>query len=217
MVIHVSYNGKDFVLGKGESVLDCLLRSGQMVAYSCRAGMCHSCIMKTNAGQPPPAAQEGLHPSVKQQGFFLSCQYYPERDIEIVSGVPDNGFRYVDCDKNCQLVLVGVGAGLAPLYEIAKTATTQKHKGKISFYHGVNSNMDLYMIEELEALANEHCNFSYIPYLLSENLPKKIIAGLDENKNSIIVYLCGMPEMVDPIREQIFMAGVSPINIYVDY
>lgn len=219
MVTHVSYNGKNFVLGRGESVLDCLLRAGQGVAYSCRAGVCHSCMMRMPAGKIPPRAQESLSQSIKQQGFFLACQCYPESDIEVVQAVPESDFCYMASDKNCGMILVGVGTGIARLYSIAKDALSKDHKGDIIFYNVAVGN-ELYMGNELERLAGENINFIYIPCLPSENFAEtaeKIVAGLGRNKNSIIAYLCGVPEMIDPIREQIFMAGVSPTNIYAGY
>jgi ferredoxin len=181
MVIHVSYNGKTFPLKEGETVLDCLLREGQGVAYSCRAGVCHSCIMKMPSGTIPPEAQEGLKPALKQQGFFLACQCHPVSDSEVIQAEPENDFSYIGSDKDSLLLLVGVGAGLAPLYKIASSATDQKHRGKIILYHVVKSNDDLYMVSEMKELANErYSNFllyDHACWLSEESLPRKIICG----------------------------------------
>jgi len=217
MAFHVSYNGKIFPLKEGETVLDCLLREGQGVAYSCRAGVCHSCMMKMPSGTIPPEAQEGLKPALKQQGFFLACQCHPVSDSEVMLAEPESDFSYIGSDKDSQLLLVGVGAGLAPLYKIASSATGQKHRGKIILCHVVKSNDDLYMVDELEALVRKYNNFSYVPCLLAEEFSRKIIAVLDADKNSAVAYLCGTADIIEPLREQIFLSGVSPTNIYVDY
>jgi CDP-4-dehydro-6-deoxyglucose reductase len=79
----VLYAGNQYALKKNESVLDCLLRSNQSISYSCKAGACHSCLMKLVSGKIPAKAQEGLKPSLKQRDFFLSCQCYPDAAISV--------------------------------------------------------------------------------------------------------------------------------------
>ena len=70
---------------EGESVLDALLRAGAAVSYSCKAGSCGSCLLKTERGDPVPAkAQAGLKDAWKASGYFLACSCYPEGDFSAV-------------------------------------------------------------------------------------------------------------------------------------
>ncbi|MEI9949740.1 MAG: 2Fe-2S iron-sulfur cluster binding domain-containing protein [Pseudomonadota bacterium] len=75
------FEGKDYPLEEGESVLDCLLRHGQQVSSLCRSGACQSCLLKASAGALPAAAQLGLKDAWKQQGFFLACICRPRDDL----------------------------------------------------------------------------------------------------------------------------------------
>lgn len=70
--------------GENESILDCLLRHGVEVPYSCRNGVCQTCLMRAVEGQPTVASQKGLKQSQASQNFFLACACYPDKDMEIV-------------------------------------------------------------------------------------------------------------------------------------
>lgn len=82
----IAYQGKEYASLSDETVLDCLQRHGCDVAFSCKAGACQSCMMQTAAGVPPDAAQAGLKPVLRQQGYFLSCQWRPEKDVSVQVG-----------------------------------------------------------------------------------------------------------------------------------
>lgn len=67
-----------------ESILDCLLRHGVAIPYSCRNGVCQTCLMRAVDGIPTVASQKGLKQSQASQNYFLACACYPEKDMEIV-------------------------------------------------------------------------------------------------------------------------------------
>lgn len=67
----------------GESLLDTLLHNGVDIAYSCRQGVCQSCMVRSLAGAPPAMSQRGLKDVRQQQNYLLACQCYPEHDMEI--------------------------------------------------------------------------------------------------------------------------------------
>lgn len=78
----LSFNSLSFTLRPHESVLDCLLRHGQPIPYSCKAGMCQACLVKA-VSPPPAAAQAGLKASLREQGCALACQWYPSSDVAV--------------------------------------------------------------------------------------------------------------------------------------
>ncbi len=80
----VKFEAQEIELTEGESVLECLERSGHPIPNSCRSGVCHSCLMRATAGELPPAAQKGLKDSHRAQGYFLSCCCYPDTDLSAV-------------------------------------------------------------------------------------------------------------------------------------
>lgn len=81
----IAYQGNQYASLVDETVLDCLQRHGCDVSFSCKAGACQSCLMQADAGEPPAAAQAGLKPGLKQQGYFLSCQWRPENDVTVTT------------------------------------------------------------------------------------------------------------------------------------
>lgn len=66
-----------------ESVLDALTRVGNVIPYGCRAGVCHSCMLKAEQGDVPAVAQYGLNGAQTGLNFFLSCQCIPDSDLSI--------------------------------------------------------------------------------------------------------------------------------------
>ncbi len=84
--------GEKYAVGENETVLDALLREGISVPNSCRAGACQCCMMRAVEGDVPVKAQVGLKPSLKEQGYFLSCSCQPTTDMKLEA--PGEGLHY---------------------------------------------------------------------------------------------------------------------------
>lgn len=78
----ISYDNQEYPISSGESVLEALEKADIKVPYSCRAGVCHSCMMQ-GSGHIPEAAQKGLSASQVAQNFFLACSCYPEKNLQV--------------------------------------------------------------------------------------------------------------------------------------
>jgi ferredoxin-NADP reductase len=63
---------------------------------------------------------------------------------------------YEGADPERPIVLAGAGAGLAPLWGIVRDALQQQHRGLIRLYNGARERASLYLVEELQALADRH-------------------------------------------------------------
>ncbi len=85
--MRVTHSGRTVEVQNGETVLDALLRSGENIPYSCKAGSCQSCRMRVVSGSVPEAAQVGLKETLRAQGYFLACSCRPDGDIEIESDI----------------------------------------------------------------------------------------------------------------------------------
>ena len=72
-------------LGQDESVLECLERAGHDLPFSCRTGVCLTCMMRVSAGIPSGPSQNGLRESQKEQGYFLPCVCHPDDNLELES------------------------------------------------------------------------------------------------------------------------------------
>lgn len=92
----VFFNDHRFLCNDDESVLDALIRHEVDVPYSCKTGVCQTCMMRCTQGNVPPSAQSELKPNLRTQGYFLSCQCIPEENIEIE--MPDSKQLYVTAE-----------------------------------------------------------------------------------------------------------------------
>jgi CDP-4-dehydro-6-deoxyglucose reductase len=81
----IDFDGRQFDVQQDETVLDALLRQGVQVPNSCKAGACQCCMMRAVDGEVPAAAQAGLKPALKEQGYFLSCSCKPAGDLKLES------------------------------------------------------------------------------------------------------------------------------------
>lgn len=81
---HLNFNGRLLEAEDGQTVLECLESHGVPVVSTCRAGVCQTCVMRATAGPLPAAAQVGLQPARKAQGYFLSCQCLVHPQLRVV-------------------------------------------------------------------------------------------------------------------------------------
>lgn len=147
-------------------------------------------------------------------------------DRLMIQGPSGNCF-YVPESKRKELLLIGTGTGLAPLYGILRNALLAAgHQANIQLFHGAVDPSGLYLADEVQALADQHPNFRYHPAVLGANSspPAGVHVGsVDELALSTVpnlagskVYICGDPAFVNRLRKRIFLAGASMGDIYVD-
>jgi len=82
-MVKITYAEQRLQSEDGESVLDTLLRNNIDAPYSCKVGICQTCIMQCTSGNLPEDSQKELKPNLREQGFFLSCQCYADNDLQI--------------------------------------------------------------------------------------------------------------------------------------
>jgi len=122
------------------------------------------------------------------------------------------------------ILLLGTGCGLAPLYGITRDALNSGHRGRIRLYHGSREAGGLYLTEQLRQIAAAHSNFQY-RQCVSEGPPGEghcsgtpLELALKDNPDlgGWRVYLCGNPQMVDAARMETFLAGAASSEIFAD-
>ncbi len=137
---------------------------------------------------------------------------------------PSGDCFYLPDDPERTLLLVGAGTGLAPLYGILRDALAQGHGGDIHLFHASLATPGLYLIDELNALADQYPQFAYSPCVLHGEAPAGGIQGNIADIpgaqlgsfNGFRVYLCGDPDIVNALRQKSFMAGASMQDIHSD-
>lgn len=70
----IRFAGKDFSLNDNENLLSGLLRNQARVPFSCRAGVCQSCLLKLDRGTMPANSQKNLDQTQIKNKCFLACQ-----------------------------------------------------------------------------------------------------------------------------------------------
>lgn len=79
----LTYNGQHYPLLEGKSILDSLREQGVEIPYSCRQGICQSCLSQRLDGPADPAWQKDLRPSEMAQQYFLPCIAFPAEDVTL--------------------------------------------------------------------------------------------------------------------------------------
>ena len=131
---------------------------------------------------------------------------------------------YVPGKPEQNILLIGTGSGLAPLYGIIRDALRNGHQGKICLYHGSYNTEGFYLVEELRELAQTYSNFSYVPCVSAAEAPQGYATGmvldvaLNDNPDlsGWRIFLCGNPDMVKAAQQQTFFAGASMRDIFAD-
>lgn len=124
------------------------------------------------------------------------------------------------------LLLIGTGTGLAPLFGIIQDALQNHHTGDIHLFHGALNPSGLYLTDELSQLAQEYKNFNYHPCVLNaeDGVDSKIIEG-DLSKLALQTvpkplgwksFLCGNENLVTQLKKKLFLAGSKMQDIYAD-
>ena len=122
------------------------------------------------------------------------------------------------------LLLIGTGSGLAPLYGVIRDALRSGHRGPVWLFHGSRARSGLYLVDELQALAESHKNFRYVRCLSGEpDIDGTIFARADAaalqqhpNLKTWRVFLCGHPDMVKASKRNAFLAGAALRDIQSD-
>jgi len=138
------------------------------------------------------------------------------------------------------VVLIATGTGLAPYVSMLRTILMTDSERKFVVLHGARYSWDLGYRGELETLARLRPNFTYIPSItrpdqdphfhgrtgriqaLVEQGAIQQDAGIELEPEKADVFLCGNPEMVKVVKEQLtakgFVAGDSknPGNIHIE-
>jgi len=64
--------------GEGQSILDAALTAGLSVPYSCRGGVCMSCLAHVSEGEIQAEGDNGLTDKEQRDGLILCCRSQPQ-------------------------------------------------------------------------------------------------------------------------------------------
>lgn len=168
-----------------------------------------------------------FHIRLIENGKFSSWVHHDLKvgDTLLVQG-PTGDCFYTNGNPEQNLLLIGTGTGLAPLYGIVHDAIKQGHTGEIHLFHGALNPAGLYLTEELIQLAQQYSNINYYPCVMNaeDSTIENIIEG-DIAKIALEIipkpagwksFLCGNEDLVKQLKKKIFLAGSNMQDIYAD-
>jgi propane monooxygenase reductase subunit len=128
--------------------------------------------------------------------------------------------------RDCDLVFVGGGAGMAPILSVLRSLAERGSTRKAVYYYGARRQRDLCFETELRDLEKAMPNFRYVPALsepdadddwdgevgLITDVVKKYESDLSEADS----YVCGPPPMVEAAMQVLTGLGATDKRIYYD-
>jgi benzoate/toluate 1,2-dioxygenase reductase component len=121
------------------------------------------------------------------------------------------------------LLFLAGGTGLAPFLSMLEVLARENSQQQIHLIYGVTRDLDLVLVDELEAYAGRLPNFTYSTVVAEEasshprkgwvtqHMPAEALNGGD-----VDVYLCGPPPMVDAVRKYFDDNGVKPNSFHYE-
>jgi ferredoxin-NADP reductase len=70
-------------LARGQTVLEAAEAAGVAIDYSCRVGICGTCMVPLREGAVTMEVEDGLPPEEKERGMILACQAKSEGDLVV--------------------------------------------------------------------------------------------------------------------------------------
>ena len=132
-------------------------------------------------------------------------------------------------ESDAELVLVGGGAGMAPILSLLRSMAERGIHRKATFFYGARGQRDLCFTQELRAIAEKLPEFRYVP-ALSDPAPDdgdwdgetglitEVVKRLTGNATlaGAHAYVCGPPPMVEAAIPLLETLGVPDKRIYYD-
>jgi Na+-transporting NADH:ubiquinone oxidoreductase subunit F len=183
-------------------------------------------IIKLNVriASPPPGS-DILIPPGQVSSYIFNLQ---SGDDVTIAG-PFGEFFMDDSDS--EVMLIGGGAGMAPLrshiFDLLKRKETKR---KVSYWYGGRSLKEVFYDDEFEELTEQHDNFSF-HLALSDPQPEDNWTGQTGFIHLVVLeqylkdhpapedinyYLCGPPMMIEAVDDMLENLGVEEDNIHAD-
>jgi propane monooxygenase reductase subunit len=128
--------------------------------------------------------------------------------------------------RDCDLVFVGGGAGMAPILSVLRSLAERGSTRKATYYYGARRRRDLCFEKDLYALEQSLPNFRYVPALSEPDdedawegesgLITDVVKRHEADLTGVDAYVCGPPPMVEAAMPMLTALGTSEKHIYYD-
>lgn len=173
--------------------------------------------------------------SIPEEDFLeLHIRYYEDGKMsswlkevaEAGEGVelsgPFGDCYYTSGNEPQELLLAGIGTGMAPLYGIARDAVNRGHTGSITIIQGAMNEAGLYYTDEFSKLSEDIDCISYISSTVDgsgtalEGKIDDVVKAKFSSLKGFRVFICGSPNTVKRLKKYSFLAGANMKDIYSD-
>lgn len=130
-------------------------------------------------------------------------------------------------NRTGQMILVGGGSGMAPLWSIVNDLARSGEQRPLTFFYGARAQRDLFYLDQIEAIGKILRDFRFIPALSHEpegtdwkgetGFIHEVVArylrgsNLDDETEA---YCCGPPPMIEATVPVLQVSGVEPERIH---
>ena len=127
------------------------------------------------------------------------------------------------------IVLIGGGAGMAPVLSLLRQLSETADTRRVRFYYGARTPADLFYLAEIETLGEKLADFAFIPCLsvssdgieslgltAETGMVTDIVKQHEPELHRSEVYLCGPPPMVDAALAMAAEQGVPSDQVFFD-
>lgn len=118
------FQGHTVACRDGESVLDAFVRAGLDIAFSCKSGVCHRCMLKSIEGTVPHEASRKLPPRLREAGYLLACQCQPVAEMVLAPRSLE------DMLTECMLMHIDEAPGQPPVLSFDTATELAFHPGQ---------------------------------------------------------------------------------------
>ena len=148
-----------------------------------------------------------------------------EQGDEIEIQGPYGDCYYQESESEKPLLLGAMNTGLAPIWGILKSTLAQEPNRPIELFIGAKDEQGHYLIDEIEALNQQHSNLVVHRYCLHNHgdnhqvIAGDIYQGIKDNVpdcKGYEVYLCGAESFVKKLKKQCFLSGANMGDIHSD-
>ncbi|MFW7378577.1 MAG: FAD-binding oxidoreductase [Oligoflexus sp.] len=216
--------GVDVKLFRFQRPRDFHFHAGQFLSFRRDDG-----LMRTYSIASLPAEKDFFDIHVRrvaggQMSAWLHDEALPGTSLQVTG--PKGDCYYQSDTGEETLILLGLGTGIAPLYAITQQALREKHQGPIQVIQGSTTSERLYLLANWRGLVQEHENLSYRNSVLHPTAgddEDTVVGDIGQLMSEVIaaaknhrLYLCGDAAIVQRLKKQAFLAGVSMKHIFAD-
>lgn len=157
-------------------------------------------------------------------------QSYPMQVIERLKSdgeitiLAPHGEAQLSNNNERPIILVAGGTGFSYVRSIVRELMATKDQREVTLYWGCQAVEHMYLFDEMQVLANEHPQLTFVPVV--ENTPENWTGGVGQVHKAVLndfddlsqfdIYAAGRFEMVGVVRDAFLEHGMNIDNMHGD-